>query len=391
MPKELFTGSRYEDVIKEIEKEFQHFEVIDTNIHRKGFLKLKRSIEVWVDGQKKGEAEKTPTSATGLSAEQELIIKMLEETPQPKKTSEPNLQLEEMKKMIERLSKQVEVQSKKKEFLQEEGEELLHEYYQNLLQNEIEKNIVQRVMGAVRKELGVYDLENRKKIESVLLKKLESIVKTNGPLPKEVQTFCLVGPTGVGKTTTLAKLGGNFILQGESVGLITTDVYRIGATDQSQEYANILGCTMKIAKNPHELREAINYFKYGEKVDRILIDTMGRNPLGQELLSEVQEYIRIASPDHISLVLSATQKSADLNRILQNFHNLSINSIIFTKLDETVSIGALFNVSVKEEVPISYMTNGQKVPNDILVATPAGIAERLMQGVCAHGSSVFFA
>lgn len=173
----------------------------------------------------------------------------------------------------------------------------------------------------------------------------------------------LVGPTGVGKTTTIAKFAGKLSLeQKKKVGLITIDTYRIGAVEQLRTYAKILNIPFKVVISIKDMEEAIKELSY---CDVVLIDTTGRSSKNKTQLLELREFIKKANPDRTSLVISSVTKNKDLQVILDGYSDLDYEDIIITKLDETSVYGSIYNIVKMSNRPISYVTTGQNVPNDI--------------------------
>ena len=202
---------------------------------------------------------------------------------------------------------------------------------------------------------NIYDFKNDFKS---LLEKEISISKEslNGKV-------ALIGPTGVGKTTTIAKLAGRLaLIDKKNVGLITIDTYRIGAVEQLKTYAEIMNIPFKVVITLKEMKEAINELKH---CDVILIDTTGRSSKNTMQISELRAFIDQVKADSISLVISATTKNKDIETILTGYDNIGYNNIIITKLDETVSYGNLYKILKKSKKSISYITTGQNVPDDI--------------------------
>ncbi|HLQ73855.1 MAG TPA: flagellar biosynthesis protein FlhF [Bacillota bacterium] len=184
-----------------------------------------------------------------------------------------------------------------------------------------------------------------------------------------------VGPTGVGKTTTLAKIAAQLMLEkNKQVAFITMDTYRIAAIDQLKTYAQILDVPIKVAYNYEEYTEAINEFS---AYDHILVDTAGRNYREEEHLENIAQIIK----NHNSyLVLSLTAKPKDIADIYATFESLKINQVIFTKIDETTQYGSILNILFNHDVNASYGTNGQNVPSDIIRLSPEEISQMIMDG-----------
>ena len=191
--------------------------------------------------------------------------------------------------------------------------------------------------------------------------------------------YSLVGPTGVGKTTTIAKLAARFsqIHGADKVGLITTDSFRIGALEQLSTYAKILNCPLKQVKDSEELSEAI-YQLRNKKL--ILIDTAGMSQRDVKL-TEKLNYLLTKSRVNIKnyLVLSATSQMSVLQESVQHFKRIPLSGCIFTKIDESLSLGELMSVAIHNRLPIGYLTNGQRVPEDIRVANSEKIVQKANQ------------
>ncbi len=172
-----------------------------------------------------------------------------------------------------------------------------------------------------------------------------------------------IGPTGVGKTTSIAKLASHECLQNKkNVGLITVDTYRIGAVEQLKIYANILGIPIKVVFSPSEIGEAIESF--ADK-DIIFIDSTGRSQKNIGQLNELEEYIKGYSDMHKYLVLSMTTKNTDFMKLIGHYKTVGFDSLILSKFDETYSFGNILNASYVTNKPISYISIGQNVPDDI--------------------------
>lgn len=191
------------------------------------------------------------------------------------------------------------------------------------------------------------------------------------------KVVALIGTTGVGKTTTIAKLAANFVLEkGCSVALITADTYRISAVEQLKTYSDIIGVPLEIVYSPVELKAAIN--KHSDK-KLVLIDTAGRSQHNEFQLTELQEMLLADDGIERHLVLSATTKYKDAVDIVRKFSICKPDSLLFTKIDETGSIGVIVNIIHQYPILLSYFTNGQSVPDDIFSAQPDKLAELIMR------------
>ena len=186
----------------------------------------------------------------------------------------------------------------------------------------------------------------------------------------------VVGPTGVGKTTTLAKMAADCILKyNKKVAFITTDTYRIAAIEQLKTYANILNVPIEVCYNLDDFQKATILFK---SYDLVFIDTAGRNFRNRKYVEDLKNIIDYKQEMETFLVLSLTSKQIDMEEILQQFSTITIDKLIFTKSDETSTYGAMFNIIYSGQKAAAYITNGQNVPEDMVVASPENIVNRII-------------
>ena len=197
-------------------------------------------------------------------------------------------------------------------------------------------------------------------------------MKKNAP-----RIIALVGPTGVGKTTTTAKLAAMYALnRGNKVALITMDIFRVGAVEQLKTYTKIMGIPLEVASTPKELERAVERHS---DCDLILIDTAGRSHKDADKLEEMKGFLETTIQADIYLCLSATTKDRELEVILNRFSIFPISKVVFTKLDECESVGCIVNLLLKANLQIAYFTTGQRVPEDIEVATSEKLAELILK------------
>lgn len=215
---------------------------------------------------------------------------------------------------------------------------------------------------------------------SVLSGYLSQVMKfTDGLTPgaRGSRVFAFIGTTGVGKTTTLAKVAAHFVLEQNLKGaLITADTYRISAVEQLKKYAEILGLPVEVVYSAADLKKAIARHR---SKDFILVDTAGRSQYNEFQMDELKDLLTAHSRMEKHLVVSATTKEADVAEIMKRFSVCKPDRIIFTKTDETRTIGMVLNLLAGSELPLSFLSNGQSVPDDIIPATAERFAELLLR------------
>jgi flagellar biosynthesis protein FlhF len=217
------------------------------------------------------------------------------------------------------------------------------------------------------------------RVQEQLLQKFSEGVEVTHPGSQGKRAWALVGPTGAGKTTTIAKLAAHFSLKlARKVTLITVDTYRIGAVEQLQTYGRILGLPCRVASQPEELKPLVEGLGDDELA---LIDTAGSSPHNRAMLQELQDFLTVSPVIGSHLVLSATTKESDLRSTIERFGCLSLESYVCTKLDETEALIPLFNQLVPQRRPLSYLTSGQRVPEDLEPATKTRIAQLILDQI----------
>ncbi|SDE69286.1 flagellar biosynthesis protein FlhF [Fontibacillus panacisegetis] len=186
----------------------------------------------------------------------------------------------------------------------------------------------------------------------------------------------IAGPTGVGKTTTIAKLAADQIFRvRKKVGFITADTYRISAVEQLRTYASILNVPLEVVQSPGDVQRA---FQRLDDCDLILMDTAGRNYLNEIYVAELHSLLSPSEQSETYLVLSLTSKAQDMKKIAEHFSRYGLDKVIFTKLDETESVGPMFNLMNDYPVKLSYITNGQNVPDDLLLSNQNMLIDMIM-------------
>lgn len=254
--------------------------------------------------------------------------------------------------------------------------------YNQLIDNEVDERYANEIIGSVQTSI-----KKETNVDSILAAVYQKVILKIGQ-PKAIEleegkrkVVFFVGPTGVGKTTTIAKLASYFKVEKKvKVGLITSDTYRIAAVEQLRTYADILDVPLHVIYTLEELNRALRVL---DDCDIVLVDTAGRSHKNDEQCAEIEHLINDCVCDddaqkEMYLVLSAATKYKDLQRIYKIFGRIGEYSIIFTKLDETICLGNILNMKLTTGVPVSYITSGQNVPDDIGVLDPQKIARSIL-------------
>jgi flagellar biosynthesis protein FlhF len=261
------------------------------------------------------------------------------------------------------------------------GDHLLLRWRQVLVEKDVEEDIVEELMEELRTRIEPENFEGDDRATFLLVDKVARMLEpVCGDSEHLHRVIAFVGPTGVGKTTTLAKLAAQMTLfEKKKVALVTIDTYRIGAVEQLRTYGEIIGVPLEVVVTLEDLQQAL---KRQNDSDFILIDTAGRPSKNLRQVLELKRFLEvIQEPKDIFLVLSSTTKNRDLLKIAEDFKKLHFNKLIFTKIDETDSLGCLLNIPYRLRMPVVYLTDGQSVPDDIDRAYPKKIAKLLIKGV----------
>ncbi len=258
--------------------------------------------------------------------------------------------------------------------------EELFEHYLGLIQSQVAEELASDIVKTLQKNLRPEHLSQPQFVREKLAEQLEKLLPTSGPIVRTKavgpHVVALIGPTGVGKTTTLAKLAANLKLREKHrVGLITLDTYRIAAVDQLKKYADIIGSPLRVVGNIEDLKEAVAQMS---DCDFILIDTAGRSPNDALKLNELKGLLDSIKPDEVHLVISSTASQACVELAVTKFSEVRVDKIIFTKIDEAAHVGTVLNVVRKVNKQLSYITTGQDVPDDIEVGRGRRLAQLIL-------------
>jgi flagellar biosynthesis protein FlhF len=252
--------------------------------------------------------------------------------------------------------------------------------YSQLIEADVPEVLTRKLMRQVCLAHEPGHLAHSEDIRAALCDAVEQCIPVAPPIRAIAGTrrvVALVGPTGVGKTTTVAKLAANFKLaQGVRVGLVTVDTYRIAAVEQLRTYAEIIDLPLAVVNDPVEMPRAFDELG---AVDLVFIDTAGRSPRDEVKIRELAEFLGQARPDEVHLVLSAVAGHRSLCSTVERFTALPVDRLILTKLDEAEGMGGVLGMLGLAGRPVSYVTTGQAVPDDIEPADRKRLARLILR------------
>lgn len=383
-----FEANNLQEAIKKIKKELgEEAVIISTRKVKKGsfFSFFKREIiEVTAAIEHTDNVKKSDFSQLIESQKKEQKNENLEEKIQHlenllKSTTKNPLQdvVESIKNDLDNLKSSLSYMAKKEGEIDIYNLPLSVQKYFNLMNEKgINKKYSFKIAKALYDNLYAEKLKDENYTIEYLSVLLSQFFKVIEPIE---QIVVLTGPTGVGKTTTIAKLAAIEKLKNKKkVSIITTDTYRIGAVDQLLTYSKIMEIPMQVCITKADLQKAINDFS---TYDKVFIDTVGRSQKDIKRLEESFSLFKDQNGMHVSLVLALNTKEDDCMEIYDKFSKLKIDSILLTKLDETNTPGTMLNFAVKTKKPISFISFGQDVPDDIVKADPFGISSFIIKKV----------
>lgn len=292
-------------------------------------------------------------------------------------------QQEEKQEQLNREEATEEENGKEKESAEETGEQekFIRLLYNTMLENEVDEKYANQIIDDVEK-IKKPNLPFDYILANVYQKMVLKFGRAEGiaPAEKGPRVLLFIGPTGVGKTTTIAKIASHYCMEEKKkVALLTADTYRIAAAEQLRTYANILEVPFRVLYTAEEFNSAIADFS---DYDYIFVDTTGHSHRNEELMDKMKELfeaVKKYGECQIFLVLSATTKYRDLLKIASNYREITEYQLIFTKLDETATLGNLLNLRLYTDAPIAYVTCGQNVPDDIELFNPQKTVKQLLK------------
>ncbi len=364
MKMKKFVAASLPEAMKLIRKELGDDAIIMSQkaIYSKGFLGMfkKKSIEV----------------VAGMDTQQDFYKPSVEPLPSPpQQTSDGSLEIKKELEDLKIMLKSIQRPSFEQQYPQE-MKNLIHYLKEQELAEELITTVSDELFVLSKKqELSFQELAAG--VERILLQQLADF--SFGGITYQKKYINVLGPTGVGKTTTIAKIAARAVLEKKKkIGFITTDTYRIAAIEQLKTYAGLLQAPIEIIYNEADLKAATEKFAH---LDIVFVDTAGRNYKEQKFVEDLESLVEVKHDSETFLVLSSTSKERDMESIIEQFQHFPIEKLIFTKLDETNSVGSLMNLMVKYKKGLAYYTDGQEVPEDIGEGTPKKVIDMLLKGL----------
>ncbi|MGO0061705.1 flagellar biosynthesis protein FlhF [Brevibacillus fluminis] len=338
--------------------------------------------------QEKAEMDQTPRTASIPQAE--AAIARVESPPQQVASMSAGAEGQKLKQAVAQPSGDLAQELRdmrhvfQKLLLKPDGTEVLPDALRKVRDRLMEQELLPELSMVVLQEMtkrlekteSLADEEANQLAATVIQEQVAAAAPVSTHISRTTKVAFFFGPTGVGKTTTIAKLAADAMLkERRKVGFITTDTFRIGAVEQLKTYANILNVPLEVVFAAKDLPIAMDRLAH---CDLIFVDTAGRNYRNNEYVKGIMDLLEKETDSENYLILSLTSRYSDMKPIVQNFQDVSIHKVIFTKADETMIFGSILNVTHEFGLKLSYITIGQNVPDDIVIATPEVVASLIL-------------
>lgn len=259
---------------------------------------------------------------------------------------------------------------------------VLKDIYKKLVDIELEEKIAGDLIQSIFARFSESEYSQTKKVEKCLIEEISRMIKVARPTPVRENSplvIALTGPSGTGKTTSLVKLATNKkFYGGKKVAMLTADTYRVAATQQLGTFSEIADIPMETVHSPREITKVLKRYRDREV---ILIDTAGGSQFNEKMLGELKNLLQAADPDEVHLVLSVNTKPKDMAHAIKRFRTGKNMRLLLTKFDETLTFGSIVSVARNSQIPVSFLTFGQEVPEDIEAADPVKIANLVVNNV----------
>ncbi|HVE38322.1 MAG TPA: GTP-binding protein [Planctomycetota bacterium] len=259
-----------------------------------------------------------------------------------------------------------------------EGPQELSEEYASLATTRVSEGLAQKMMGRLRSSLSAEALRDRARIRSAVRTFVKDMIRCTDGIalkPGRCTRVAFIGPTGVGKTTTIAKLVSIYAHRGREVAVITNDTYRIAAAEQIKRVAQLVGVPIRVCQRPQEIEQALKEFS---NRDLVLVDTAGRSQKNTRRLDDLKEVLAATKPDETHLVVSMTTQPETVVDVAERFASCGYDRLVVTKLDEAIKLGVVLDVLSRIQTELSFVTTGQEIPRDIEVADSSRLASLIL-------------
>jgi len=259
-----------------------------------------------------------------------------------------------------------------------DGPQELAEEYAVLAATRVSEKLAQRMAAQIKAKLPPEALRDRARVRASIRGLVKEMVRCTEGIalkPGRCVKVAFVGPTGVGKTTTIAKLISIYAHRGKEVGVITNDTYRIAAAEQIRRVAQLVGVPIRVCPRPQDIEAALQEFA---NRDLVLIDTAGRSQKNAQRMDELKEVLAAVKPDETHLVVSMTTQPETIVDVAERFASCGYDRLVVTKLDEALKVGVVLDVLSRVQAELSFITTGQEIPRDIEVADSGRLAALIL-------------